>query len=195
MQLSGIKGGDNQEGHSFSRQASWRARLSFPMSQRRFYKFRSHHWSAKRSANNRLVCSRWWTKSLSKTNTNKHRRISRVAHLKDSENVRSSALSQQNKHPPQPFSYSSCQWLSTVSVLCLWCLWDGMDTLKPHLSCDAAGLEWGLGICIPKKHSMNRMAGPWAILGRTLKCLKNVTKHWFIVCDFRWSFKLNKAFK
>lgn len=120
------------------------------MSQRWFYKFRSHHWSAKRSANNRLVCSRWWTKSLSKTNTNKHRRISRVAHLKDSENVRSSALSQRNKHPPQPFSYSSCQWLSTVSVLCLWCLWDGMDTLKPHLSCDAAGLEWGLGICIPK---------------------------------------------
>lgn len=153
---------------SSSRQASWWARVCFAMSHRWFCRVQSHHWRAKRSADNlRLVCSCCWTTSFKKTNSNKHR-TSRVADLNDSENTHS--FQPTNTHHTRGFPYSSFQWFSAVSVLSVeW-------TLMPHLRCDVARLEWSLGICIPHKHSRNWMAGPQAMSWKTLTCLRYVTK-------------------
>lgn len=127
------------------------------------------------TTNLRLVCSFWWAKSFNKTNSSKHRRTSRVADLNDSENVGSSASSQQRPttHTPFPTPHFSGSQLS-VCYVCGVC---GVDTLKPHMISDVARLEWSLGICIPRKHSRNWMAGPQAMFWKTLMCLQYVTKH------------------
>lgn len=146
---------------SSSRQASWWARVCFAMSHRWFCKVQSHHWRAKRSADNlRLVCSCCWTTSFNKTNSNKHRRTSRVADLNDSENMHS--FQPTNTHHTHGFPYSSFQWFSAVSVLSvewtLWCptcvvMWlDWNGALESVFLISIPGTEWLVHRPCPEKH-------------------------------------------
>lgn len=174
VQLSEIRPGDNQKATAPAA-GFLMSMLMLRHEPKMILQVQSHHWSAKRSANNlRLVCSFWWTTSFNKTNSNKHRRTSRVADLNYSENVGSSALSQQR---PSTHVFPTPHFSGSQLSVCYACGVCGMDTLKPHLISDVARLEWSLGICISHKHSRNWMAGPQAMSWKTLMCLQYVTKH------------------
>lgn len=126
--------------------------------------------------NGELVCEHW---DMQK---HKHRCLSQCAWL-------SSAPT--NKHPSNMFSLLPI--LVVLNCQCaMFCGVCGTDTLKAYLSCDVDELEWGLGICILNKHSMNWMVGPWAILWKTLMCLQYMIKHWLLSVTSRWSFKGKK---
>lgn len=144
------------------------------------------------TTNLRLVCSFWWAKSFNKTNSSKHRRTSRVADLNDSENVGSTASSQQR---PTTHRLSllhilvvlSCQCaMSVVSVewtlwsptwLVMWLDWNG--ALESVFLVSIPGTEWLVHRPCPKKH--------W--------CAFNTWQNTVIVYDFMGSFTLKKAFK
>lgn len=80
-----------------------------------------------------------------------NRRTSTDTALSDSGKCSASSeptINTRQTFPPLPILVVlNCQCaMSVVSV-------DGHS--EAHLSCDVDGLEWGLGICILNKHSMN----------------------------------------
>lgn len=148
------------------------------------YKFQSHHWSAKRSANLELVCSCWCV--LTK---HKHRR---PAELLISTTVKMCAAQLRanetnSHHTPFPTPHFGGSQLSVC------CLGNGHSEAPPKLSCSWIRMgPWNLY----SKWTFHELNG-WS-MGHTLKntnmhsiCDKTLV----IVCDFMVKFYAKKAFK